>query len=449
MPIRPSEVDHLVVLMLENRSFDNMLGHLSLDGRNDVDGLADGMENEYRGQRYPVSPARATAIEGDLPHEPDPIDDSINGGQMDGFVRACVEQHEKDRREDPDKSFPDPSVVMSYHTADQVPVYAHLAEHFCVCDRWFSSVPGSTWPNRLFAVAGRAPAKSNRKVPIYSEESVFRLLDAAGVSWRWYGHDPGTLRAIDGEYRIGHDANFAYFNRRTWLERRHFLDDARQGRLPAVSWIDPNFVDLQVPWDQALSNDDHPPSDVLNGQQLVLDVYNAVARGPAWERTVLVVTYDEHGGFFDHVAPPEAAHDDSQFARLGVRVPALVVSPYVEPRSVAPREPVFDHTSIIRTILERFCRSADGRLPEMGPRVASAAALWPLLTRDEPRPAPLAEIDELIQAAADRAREAFVRRRAMGGIPEPEVTLELDGLQREIVGFIEEVRAQGLPANKA
>lgn len=435
-------IKHVVVLMLENRSFDNMLGHLSLDGRGDIDGVQPGMSNEHEGRVFEALPFKSTELAADPPHGPEAIDDAVNGGQMDGFVREYAQAHPN-----AGAGF-DPGAVMGYHTAEQLPVYSHLAAHFTVCDRWFSSVPGSTWPNRLYAVAGTAPDRANRKpLPIYDESTVFRHLDEAGVSWRWYAHDPGTLRALDGRYRLGHDDNYAYFNRRTLLERRHFLDDAREGKLPSVAWIDPNFVDLQVPFDKTLSNDDHPPSDVLRGQQLVLDVYNAVARGPAWDKTMLVITYDEHGGFFDHVPPPAAEDDREEFRRLGVRVPALVVSPYVEPASVAPREPVFDHSSIIRTILLRFCRRPDGTVPEMTRRVAAAHDLWPLLTSETPRSAPLEEIDALIETFADRQRASFVQRRTTDFVADEPLTLELNPLQQEVVDVIKELRQRGLPAN--
>jgi phospholipase C len=441
MAVSPDRIEHIVVLMMENRSFDQMLGHLSLDGRKDVDGLRPEMANTHAGTNHKVFASKATALTKaqDPPHGSVAIDDSLKGDNG-GFVRAYATAHPQDKQ---------PGVVMSYHTAAQLPVYRHLAEEFCVCDRWFASVPGSTWPNRLYAVAGRAAgSRDNVSPPIYNVPTLFRLLDKAHVSWRWYAHDPGTLRFIDGSYRIGHGGNFSFFNRRTLLSRRHFLDDAREGKLPAVAWIDPNFVDFQVPFDRALSNDDHPPSDVMRGQQLVLEVYNAVARGPKWDKTLLVITYDEHGGFFDHVPPPAAPDDDGRFRRYGVRVPALVVSPYVERRVVAPRQPVFDHTSIIKTILRRFCRQANGAVPKLTRRVDEAHDLWHLLTRDVPRMAPLPAIDKLLDDAAERQRNAFVRLRTTEFAPEPEVTLELSDLQREIVAGIEELRRQGLPANQ-
>src|SRR5205814_1999562 len=156
----------------------------------------------------------------------------------------------------------DPARVMGYYTAADVPVYDHLAREFAVCDRWFSSVPGATWPNRLYAICGRAAGSRDdlphNRPPLYSQPSFVRHLDA------------------------------------------------------------------------------HGPADIKDGQELVLAVYHALATSPQWEKTLLVIFYDEHGGFFDHVAPPDAPDDDPQmFGRYGVRVPALIVSPWIEPRSVS------------------------------------------------------------------------------------------------------------------
>ena len=175
----------------------------------------------------------------------------------------------------------------------------------------------------------------------------------------------GTLRFADAHYALGHHDRFAFFSRtnlnwKTRIERvdahaASFLEDAARGTLPSVAWIDPNFSNFNPVGFQP--NDDHAPADIKDGQELVLAVYHALATSPQWEKTLLVIFYDEHGGFFDHVAPPGAPDDDPQlFGRYGVRVPALIVSPWVEPGSVS--RTVFDHTSIIKTILLRFCPDA-------------------------------------------------------------------------------------------
>ena len=190
-----------------------------------------------------------------------------------------------------------------------------------------------------------------------------RHLDANDVSWHWYSFEAGTLRYADGRYKLGHHDRFRFFSKtnlnwRTRLELRmdakaaSFLEDAANGALPSVSWIDPNFSNFNPIGFQP--NDDHPPADIKDGQELVLAVYHALATSPQWEKTLLIIFYDEHGGFFDHVAPPEAPDDDPQtFGRYGVRIPALIVSPWVEPALYPTR------SSITRRSARRFsCASA-------------------------------------------------------------------------------------------
>jgi phospholipase C len=233
-----------------------------------------------------------------------------------------------------------------------------------------------------------------------------RQLDNAGVTWRWYSHDDfPTLWALDSGYALSHPRVPAYFDREApLLGQRSFLKRAATGDLPAVSWIDPNFVDISV--GPAGSNDDHPPSDLRAGQDLVLRLMHAILRGPAWASTLLVITYDEHGGFFDHVVPPAAADDDPGFRRYGPRVPAVVVSPYVARRQVS--HTVFDHTSLIKTMLLRFCRKSDGSIPDMGARVRAADHLGQLLTGAKARRAPRqSTYDDLIESFARWRAEQF------------------------------------------
>jgi phospholipase C len=429
-------IDHIVVLMLENRSFDHMLGYLRLEGgRPDVDGLLPSMANEYAGATYPVHHLPSTRLgdQQDPCHSGACVADQLAGGNA-GFVSNYAATHPGD---------PDPGLVMGYYNAVDVDVYDHLAKTYAVCDAWYSSVPGATWPNRLYAVCGRADgSKDGRDVPIYDIPSFVRHLDDAGVGWRWYSHDVATLRLCDAHYWLGHFDRFAYFDRRSLLQPHSFLDDAAAGRLPAVSWIDPNFVDVTFVGPSG-SNDDHPPSDIRDGQELVLKTYNAVVRGPAWPSTLLVITYDEHGGFFDHVQPPAAPDDHPDFRQYGVRVPALVVSPLID-RGVVSHA-VYDHTSIIATILRRFCRAADGSVPSMGRRVDEAADLGGLLTRTAPRPSPGdAQLEPLAEAVAQRhadlARAALMTPTA--GAADP---AKLNDLQQGLLAAREELRKAGLP----
>ncbi len=469
------EIEHVVVLMLENRSFDHMLGYLSLEGgRADVDGLRAGMANTAGGREYPVRRMLATHLPDghwDLDHSGAATREQIGGGAMDGFAASYAQKLLGSRVADPD-----PGIAMGYYNAEDLPVYDHLAEHFCVCDRWHSSVPGATWPNRLYAVAGSADGSLDDKQhppPLYAKKSFVRHLDAAGVSWRWYSYDIGTLRCVDDEYLLGHHDRFAYvqklklaFKARAEEElfvdedAASFLEDAARGRLPAVSWIDPNFKDLNLVGTPP--NDDHPPSDVQEGQELVFLVYNALATSPQWERTLLLIVYDEHGGFYDHVPPPEHPPDDDPrtFSRYGVRVPAIVVSPWVAARSVSST--LFDHASIARTILARFCPSElaqrsgadalghwleEGHPHYMGKRVAAAADLGGLLTESAPRPAP--DREALVQWVADR-HAARTRRllTAPAEMLRPAEQHQVTDLQTGLLAAAQELHRKGHPAGQ-
>ncbi len=408
--------------------FDHMLGYLSLTGgRADIDGLRPGLVNDYKGRSYPAHHLTTTKVDVDPDHSASAVDVQIGEGRMDGFV-ASLAATLADRGVDAG----DPSPVMGYYDSADVPVYNHLAEEFLVCDRWFSSVPGATWPNRLYSICGSAAGSRDdlppHRPPLYDKPSFVRHLDAEGVSWRWYCFDTPTLRLADAHYTAGHHRRFGFFSKTglSWKTRMEvridasaasFLEDAASGSLPSVSWIDPAFSSFNPLGFRP--NDDHAPADIKDGQDLVLAVYDALATSPTWERSLLVIAYDEHGGFYDHVPPPAAPDDDpGMFGRYGVRVPAVIVSPWVEPRSVSST--VFDHTSIIRSILLRFCPEAlenppraksrlagirAGHPPYLGARVAHAAHLGALLTRIAPRQAPHRD-SLVVDAAARAARQA-------------------------------------------
>jgi len=399
---RLQQIDHIVVLMLENRSFDHMLGYLSLEGErdDDIDGLSDKFDQINRsksGRHEPHLLDRtrfSTEVE-DPGHDGEDVRDQLAHNNT-GFA-ANFEEHAAAYVAKHGGPIPDPGLVLGYYNAADLPVYDFLAEHFMVCDRWFSSVPGATWPNRLYAVAGRAEGSHDDiNPPLYSLPSFPRFLDQAEVDWRWYSTDPASLRMIDPAYRLGHHERFSFFDKRKLTARERipgafleegpsFLDDAANDELPKVSWIDPHFKDAHMLGPN--SNDDHPPEDVTAGQDLVLTTYHALRRSKAWSKTLLLITYDEHGGFFDHVPPPPAPDDDPKFDRYGVRVPAMIVSPMVPRRSTARDSEgeriLFDHTSIIKTILLRHCLDGEGRIPDMGKRVNQANHLGQVLS--EPR----------------------------------------------------------------
>ena len=268
------------------------------------------------------------------------------------------------------------SAAMGYHDSTQVPVYDHLANQFVVCDRWFASIPTDTFPNRLYANAGGAggllttPSDSSftTNPPAYIVQTVYEVMQAQGVDWNIFFSDlPFTLVF----QRLAQDAQFTARMRPI----SEFFERAATGNLPSMAWIDPSFND--VPHVPGTANDDHPPGDIANGQQFIASVYNALASSPAWSKTLLVIIYDEHGGFFDHVEPPGTPprtdgpkDDDPNLTRYGIRVPALIVSPWVAQGQVS--HTIYDHTSVLRTILLRFCQTPTTSLPL--PTVAAAAA---------------------------------------------------------------------------
>jgi phospholipase C len=481
-------IEHIVVLMKENRSFDQMLGYLMRAGMPEVDGLTGSEVNhDAAGDPYPVfewGPAETvfhprldpTGKVLDPCHSPECVEEQLrdgNGGFVANFLATRVDR-DGNGVEIPAKYR---GLPMGYYGAAQLPVYDHLARSYCVCDAWHSSIPGDTWPNRLYSLAGRSGESIGHRpgffgsllrrlrgvpgiagianAPIFEVEAFTRQLDDS--QWRWYSHDPATLRAADGRYRnflhLNRD-NFAYFNRKrvsaktelaeaALVGRDSFLDDAAKGELRDVSWIDPNFIDLSVL--DPNSNDDHPPSDIRAGQALVLELYEALLKSPQWESTMLIVVYDEHGGFYDHVAPPPVADDGSGFTRLGVRVPALIAGPRV---SRAVCHTTFEHTTLIATILRRFAADPERAIARMPARVRDAPHLGEVL-EEAPR-ADLPDHDDLRDAIDSWRRQSRRAHRAQPGGPSELAEgvgqdLHLHDFQEEFLKFALAMREQGLP----
>ncbi len=379
MPSSLDRIEHVVVLMMENRSFDHMLGYLKLEHGFAVDGLTGSEANPgENGSLAGVHRLRSTRFPTEVGHTSRDVKEQLEGLNQ-GFVKNYLRQAV---HADP------PNLVMGYHDGSHVWAYDYLARNFAVCDRWFSSVPGPTIPNRLFSLAGSSDGDMDnaKGIKIYEGlRSVFDCLDRAlgdrakDERWGYYFHDLPMLVLLKQHL----DELSPGFVRKVlswltgWTARIRkidvFLGRARQGRLPAVSWIDPDFGDI------GSSNDDHPPKgDIYDGQSLVAKVYNAILSGGSdlWTKTLLVVLYDEHGGFYDHVVPPPSG-DPSPFDRLGVRVPAIVVSAWT-PASVDSVNR--DHTSLLRTILDRFAPTES-----LTPRVARAQSLAGVLSLASPR----------------------------------------------------------------
>jgi phospholipase C len=341
------EIDTFVVLCMENRSYDHLLGARALEGLGG-DGLQPGMKNRTRsGADLFVHPLQ-TFTPDDPPHTWSAVAAQINGGAMDGFVAAHSGAGQAD--------------VMGYHVRSQVPVTWSLADEFVSCDRWFCSVPGPTWPNRLY-LHGATSHGNTWNLPAFGFTPIFQRLDPLGLTHRNYYSD--VPWAAGGYFKVSGFAGI----------ERYFLD-AAAGTLPNFSVIDPHFFG-------AGANDDHPSHDVRLGQALIGSIYAALAKSPQWQRSLLVITYDEHGGFFDHVAPPSVSDSRAKFRQLGVRVPALVAGPYVPRGKVVST--LFEHTSVISTLTERFA------LDPLNDRARATAALSscldPSLLRS-PRAAP-------------------------------------------------------------
>jgi phospholipase C len=484
---RLQEIKHIVVLMKENRSFDQMLGYLHRDGMQEVDGLRGGEVNEGRdGNAHPsfewgqeetvFRPEQdPTGKVLDPCHSPHCVAEQLQGGNG-GFVKNFLETRKEGGQA---VTIPERyhGLPMGYYSGAHLPVYDHLARAYCVCDAWHASIPGDTWPNRLYSLAGRqaesighrpgflhnvlqrlrgAPVVSGLgNAPIFEVEAFTRQLEDS--QWRWYSHDPATLRAGDARYRnfLHPDrGNFAYFNRKKvsaatralespLVGHDSFLDDAAKGQLRDVSWIDPNFIDLSVL--DPNSNDDHPPSDIRAGQALVLELYEALLKSPSWEDTLLVVVYDEHGGFYDHVSPPPVADDGSGYTTLGVRVPALVVGPRVA-NSVC--HTTFEHTSLIATILRRFAADPEAAIGRMPKRVHDAPHLGQVLEA-----APRTDIpahDSLREQMDGWRQKSRQGHRARPGKPSELAEgvgrdLELHDFQEEFLRFAMAMREKGLP----
>ncbi len=350
MPSDP--IKHVVVLMFENHSFDQMLGSLQgeIEGLDGVDPSRPGFNLDDNGNRYEQRPTHSPFV------SPDPIHETVNvlrqlDGDNGGFVRDYAHAY---GISSPDKL----QQIMNVFAPNVLPALHELARHFTVCDRWFSSVPGPTWANRFFVLSGtslgrvRMPAgafDSFRHPELFDndQDTIFDRLNEAGVPWRIYHGDiPQSL--IMNHLRTPQNAI-----RYSLMDDFEGDTEVDEADFPAYCFIEPSYY-----WPG--QNDDHPPHTTMDAQRLLARVYSSLRSNKSlWESTLLVVLYDEHGGFYDHSIPPGAVPPDGmtdpetgfRFDRLGVRVPALLISPWVEKRVVSD---VFDHTSLLRYLLDKW-----------------------------------------------------------------------------------------------
>jgi phospholipase C len=431
-------IERIVVLMQENRSFDHMLGYLSLPhtgfikgqpngrARSDVNGLKANMFNPgVHRERVSIRALKSSVFFNNPGHQVRRVSAQINRGEMNGFVLdfydvlanscGCARQYESAGN------------IMGYYTPGNVPVYDFFASHFTVCDRWFSAAPGPTWVNRMFLYAGTANnlqengGHSRSHYKEYGPKMPVRLivdaLDDAGVDWHVYH---GSLIPW---MRLFPSFKEAPRRRKHVSPYRQFDNDCRRDKLPAVVFIDPNSNAFRSR-PGGSNNDDQAPADVARGQEFVGEVYETLRRHGQLENTLFVVTYDEHGGFYDHVRPdpvPKCAQLlDPSYTTFGVRVPAFVISPYVEPQSMWSE--MLTHPSITHSILLRFCPGQ-----QMPTRVHTAPNLGPLLTRTSARELPSAE--DAIKAA--RRARSFHRLEPL----DPSERVAIDVLKDLASGF--------------
>jgi phospholipase C len=367
------KIEHLIILMLENRSFDHYLGSLSLEGRRDIEGRPPAgfanpdtsgnavrswdMQNNFCGYADP-------------PHGWLPQHANAHGGQNDGFVKSYQAAYPTGQSAGAPPLPAPANLPMGYYTRETLPILYALADQFTVCDHWFSAVLSSTWPNRKYLHSGcRDGDNDTQTLPPFPGFETTPFCDfleeqrdpdtGQRLTWRTYFSDLPFL-AFWYKFAAFHALdNFASVDQ--------FVLDCREDRLPTISFIDPPF---------SLA-DDHPSHDVRLGQKFIGLIVDALTNSESWAKSALVLLYDENGGFYDHVPPPPSfeaaagvspAPDDP----LGFRVPAVVISPYARRGQTA--KTAFDHTSIMKSISLRW--SVDFPEPTFGPRWRRAPSIW-------------------------------------------------------------------------
>jgi phospholipase C len=338
-PLEPGEVpiENVITVMMENRSFDTYFGTLSLnEGRSDIDGLAKTMFNlDTNGKKiFPWNTTKDRICVEDPPHGWEAFDVQYNNGKNDGFVLAHLQRHGNDQADAVSAFGP---TVMQYYKRQQLPFLHSLADDFTLCQKWHCSVRGPTWPNRWYLHGAQSNGITDNDFNgDYSFEMIYDRLTENGITWAYYYTDLPFL-AVAADFLKRHKG------RRPLRPISEFYHDLANGTLPQYCMVDPGFN----------LNDDHPPHHTGLGEQFLSTVYHSVAESKYWNRSMLFVTYDENGGFFDHVPPPKTEDNFAAkgFDRLGFRVPGIVAGPYVK-QSVS--NTLFDHTSILAFLEWKF-----------------------------------------------------------------------------------------------
>lgn len=416
-------IRHVFVLMLENRSFDQVLGSFkdkdkfsTLDGI-DPDALRSNLDNA--GRLYEQRPSTADRAPFDPDHECAGILAQLKD-KHSGFVRNFQETH-------PTATEEELQAVMNFFPKGSLPAMHWLAENFTICDRWFSSVPGPTWTNRLFLLSGTSMGRvemgsSENLIGFlgYNQRTIFDLLEAKHVPWRVYFHDFPQSWLLENQLKKNMVGN--YYPMGDPSEGDSFEKDLKKeaGNFPRFCFIEPQYFEPG-------QNDDHPTSSAAAAQRLIARVYDAIrANEEVWNSSLLLVLYDEHGGFFDHVAPPETIApavpqgypfadegDKCEFKSLGVRVPALLVSPWVG-QTVFHEQ--LDHTSLLKYVSKKW------GLPALTTRV-EASKDFELAFLGSPRelpptPIPLPKVETRFEVSALSLPEESGHQRALRALCE-------------------------------
>jgi phospholipase C len=390
-----SAVQHIVQLMLENRSFDQMLGFLYADNKSPTGAPYEGLTGNESNPDDAGRIVTVYKIDKNSPHpylmpgaDPgegfqntnlqlfstdEPLEGAIptNQGFVINFKAAIASDQSKHFKD----SLPgtEPAEIMAMYAPEMLPIMSGLAKGFAVCDHWFASAPTQTIPNRAFAAAATSQGHLDNHVKVFTCPSIFGSLTNKNIDWAIYGYNRDPLTRLDfPDIQHAPESHFGHF--------RDFQQRAAAGTLPAYTFLEPSFG--------ASGNSQHPNYDVSLGEQLMHDTYYALRSGPGWNDTLLVITYDEHGGNYDHVPPPWGAvtPDNSvgewnfDFTRFGVRVPALLISPRIAAGTVfRAKQGTIDHTSLLKTIEKRW------NLPPLTARDKAAPDLGDALTLSTPR----------------------------------------------------------------
>lgn len=400
-------IQNIVVLMMENRSFDHMLGYLKAVNPA-INGLTGG---EWNPDPAENPPAQVTVSDTAGYLEPDPdaghdtpaVTEQIYSGPTAnlpaiGPNMGFIQNYARRTGNVPQAA----GKIMRCFDSRKLPALWTLAQEFAVCDAWYSSVPGQTWPNRMFVHAATSDGNLDNQFHPYDIPTIYHSLQDANLDWRIYFHDVPQALALS---RLRVDLFLDRF--KLFAE---FQEDAKKGKLPAYSFLEPRYYNFLFKH----ANDQHPNHDVSLGDVLIADVYEAVRNSPQWENTLLVIVWDEHGGIYDHVFPPDqdvANPDDKNcadpafdFRRLGVRVPALLISPYVPKGTVDATR--YEHASVPATVKKVF-----GLAGFLTKRDAAANTFERVLSLDQPRldaPATLERPSLAARIAARAARLPFL-----------------------------------------